>query len=105
MYWIVSDVRRERFLNRHLDEGTPTCSGLNYSGGKMLCAADQTEVSVVEIRRDLLDQPYRVDETAYFCPKEGVYFYHYEGGPRKLDVWLGPYRIDRPGRKLDDIEK
>jgi hypothetical protein len=101
---ILSDVRRERVLDRHLEEGVPTCTALKYAAGKTMCVADETEMTVFELRRDLLDQPYRVDETAYFCSKEGVYYYHYEGGTRKLDVWLGPFRIDRPGRKLDDLK-
>ena len=45
--------------------------------------------------------PYRIDETAYLCRKEGVYYYHYQGGPRKLDVWMGPYKIDRRRVKPD----
>ena len=101
---ILSDVRTWRNLDRHLEEGTPTCFGFRLAGAKTLCAADEAEMTVFDLRKDLLDQPYRVDETAYFCPKESVYYYHYEGGPRRLDVWLGPYRIDRPGRKLDDLK-
>ena len=101
---ILSDVRRERLLVYHLGEGAGSCSALKFEGPKTLCVADESEMSVYELRKDLLDQPYRVDETAYFCPKESVYYYHYEGGPRKLDVWLGPFAIHRPGRKLDDLK-
>lgn len=102
---ILSDVRRERFLDRHLDEGTSTCGGFRYEGAKPVCVADESDMVHFELRKDPQDRAYRVDETAYLCRKESVYYYHYEGGPRKLDVWLGPFRIDRPGRKLDDIGK
>ena len=42
------------------------------------------------------------DETAYLCRKEGLYYYHYQGGPKKLDMWMGPYRIDRKRVKPDE---
>jgi hypothetical protein len=101
---ILSDVRRERMLDRHLDEGVATCSAFKYEGAKTLCAADEAAVMIFDFTKGPQDHPYRVDEKAYFCPKESVYYYHYIGGPRKLDIWLGPYRINRPGRKLDDLK-
>ncbi len=101
---ILNDVRRWRALDKHLDEGFSTGPSFKFDGGKSLCAADESEVAIFELRSDLQDQPYRIEETAFLCPKESVYYYHYVGGPRKLDVWLGPYKIDRPGRKLDDYK-
>jgi len=101
---ILSDVRRWRFLDRHLDEGVRTCSAWKAEGDKTLCTADQVEMTLFILRSDLQDQPYRVEETAYYCPKESVYYYHYTGGPKQLDVWLGPYKIDRRLRRLDDYK-
>lgn len=101
---ILNDVRRWRGLEHHLDDGVPACSAFKPDGVRTICVADETEISIFQLRSDLQDQPYRVDETAYYCSKEGVYYYHYVGGPRRLDVWLGPYKIDRPPRKLDDYK-
>ena len=101
---ILNDVRRWRELLKHLDEGLSSGPMFKFDGGRSLCSADEMEISRFDLRNDLPDQPYRVEESAYFCPKESVYYYHYTGGPRKLDVWLGPYKIDRPGRKLDDYK-
>ena len=101
---ILNDVRRWRSLEKHLDEGVSTGPSFKFEAGKFLCASDESEVAVFELRSDLQDQPYRIEETALLCPKESVYYYHYTGGPRKLDVWLGPYKIDRPAKKLDDYK-
>jgi hypothetical protein len=101
---ILFDVRRGRFLDQHLDDGTPTCSAFKAEGAKSICVSDQSDMTFFDFTKDPADQPYRVDETAYFCPKESVYYYHYVGGPRRLDVWLGPFKIDRPARKLDDLK-
>lgn len=101
---ILNDVRRWRSLDRHLDEGTSTAPEFKYDGATPLCAADEAEVVTFLLRSDLQDQPYRVEEWAYLCTKESVYYYHYMGGTRKLDVWLGPYKIDRPAKKLDDYK-
>ena len=57
---------------------------------KPVCVACQEEMEVYSLKKDLADQPYRVEETAYYCRKESQYFYHYVGGRKKLDVWLGP---------------
>jgi hypothetical protein len=101
---ILSDVRRWRVLEQRLDEGQPTCTAWKAEREKTLCVADQAEMTIFNLRTDLQDQPYRVEESAYYCPKESVYYYHYAGGPRRLDVWLGPFKIDRPARKLDDYK-
>jgi hypothetical protein len=31
-----------------------------------------------------------------------VYYYHYKGGPKKIDGWMGPYKIERKRVKPDD---
>lgn len=101
---ILNDVRRWRQLEQHLDEGISTCSAYKVLEGKQVCSVDETEMPTFELRNDPTDKPNRVEETAIYCSKEGVYYYHYVGGPRKFDLWMGPYRIDRPAKKLDDYK-
>lgn len=101
---IVNDVRRWRQLDQHLKDGIPTCSAYKLVAGKLVCTGDETEMLSFDIKIEPTDQPNRIEETAVFCPKESVYYYHYLGGPRKWDVWLGPYKIDRPSKKLDDYK-
>jgi len=101
---ILSDVRKWRELDRRVEaEGVrevPRC--LKFVEGIPTCLTDQTQFEIYRLKEDLRDQPYRVDETAYLCRKEGMYYYNYKGGPRKLDVWMGPYRIDRKRVKPDE---
>jgi hypothetical protein len=59
---------------------------------------------VYPLKSDLADQVHRVDESAYYCRSEGVYHYHYVGGPQKLDVWLGPFKLVRRRLKPDETE-
>jgi hypothetical protein len=94
---LVSDVRIWRELDKKVDvEGRREVPvSLIFVGGVATCAADQTGFEIYRIKEDEVEKPYRVEETAYLCRKEGVYYYHYQGGPRKMDVWLGPYRIER----------
>lgn len=101
---LLNDIRLWRELDKKVaEEGqreVPTAFTLVQ--GVATCGTDQTEFEVYRLKEDLLDQPYRVDETAYLCRKEKVYYYHYQGGPRKLDVWMGPYRLDRKRIKPDE---
>lgn len=99
---ILNDVRRWRQLELKLDEGLPECPWIVRSEGIPKCAKDQEELVHFPLREDLPDQPYRVDEEAYYCPLESVYVYHYVGGPRKRNCWMGPFKIHRPPKKLDD---
>jgi hypothetical protein len=94
---IISDVRVWRELDKKAEtEGRREVPvSLIFVSGVATCAADKTEFEVYKIKEDEVDKPYRMDETAFLCRKEGVYYYHYQGGPRKTDVWMGPYRIDR----------
>jgi hypothetical protein len=100
---LLNDIRVWRELDKKVGvEGrreVPT--SLTLLSGVATCGLDQTEFEVYRLKEDLQDQPYRIDETAYLCRKEGVYYYHYQGGPKKLDVWMGPYRIDRRRVKPD----
>jgi hypothetical protein len=101
---ILSDVRQWRELDRRVQtEGqreVPRC--LKFVDGVPTCLTDETQFEVYRLKEDLRDQSYRVDETAFLCRKEGLYYYHYQGGPRKLDAWMGPYRIDRKRPKADE---
>jgi len=101
---LLNDVRVWRELDRKLDEGSPDCPGIVRKLGVPRCAKDDEELVHFPLKDDLPDKPYRVDEEAYYCPLESTYFYHYRGGPRRRDVWLGPYRIHRPPKKLDDVQ-
>jgi hypothetical protein len=99
---ITNDARKQRVLRARLDEGRSDCPWVVRVEGQVLCAADQTPVEFYLLWEDPLDVPNRVDERALFCRKESVYFYHYKGGPRRLDVWMGPYKIDRRRVLPDD---
>jgi hypothetical protein len=100
---LLNDIRVWRELDKKVSvEGrreVPT--SLNLISGVATCGLDKTEFEVYRLKEELQDQPYRIDETAYLCRKEGMYYYHYQGGPRKLDVWMGPYKIDRKRVKPD----
>lgn len=101
---ILSDVRVWRELDRKVEADgiREVPRALKYVEGVPTCLTDDTRFEIYRLKEDLRDQPYRVDETAYLCRKEGMYYYHYQGGPRKLDVWMGPYRIDRKRVKPDE---
>lgn len=94
---LISDVRVWRELDKKVaTEGVHEVPvSVIFTEGMATCAIDKTGFEVYKLRNDLIDQPYGIVETAYLCRKEGVYYYHYQGGPRKLDVWLGPFRIER----------
>ena len=92
---LITDVRVWRELTKRLDEGKKICEGIVFVDNEPCCARDQALLEIYILRNDLPDQAYRVDESVYFCNLEGTYYYHYRGGPRKLDVWLGPYKLVR----------
>jgi len=101
---ILNDVRIWRELDKKLetDGFREPPSAINNTSGIPTCTHDQTEYEIFALRSDLQDQPYRLEETAYYCRKENLYYYHYQGGPKKLNLWLGPYRIERKRVKTDD---
>lgn len=92
---LITDVRIWRELTTRLDEGKKICEGIIFVDKEPCCARDQELLEVYVLKNDLPDQAYRVDEAVYFCRLEGTYYYHYMGGPRKLDVWMGPYKLVR----------
>ena len=93
---LLSDVRVWRELHKHLDEGAKACAGLDYDdAGNPICVTDLKPFEVYALKIDAPDQVHRVEESAYYCREEGIYYYHYVGGPRRQNLWLGPYKIDR----------
>lgn len=91
---LTYDVRVWRELERKLHTGTPECGGLLWREGYVLCKKDETLFEIYHLRSEPVEMPNRVQEKVYFCREEGLYYYHYEGGPRRLNVWLGPYKLD-----------
>lgn len=92
---ITNDVRDMWLPEAELHKGTAECAGIKYEGIKPLCAycKGTPMMKVFTLRADPPDRQFPVRETTYFCPTESAYWYHYEGGPLKKDVWLGPRRI------------
>jgi hypothetical protein len=101
---ILSDVRTWRRLDIVVaEEGRKEApKSIVYPAGIATCDYDKNEFEIFQLKSDLADQPYRVEETAFYCRKENLYYYHYQGGPKRLDLWLGPYRIERKRPKTDD---
>jgi hypothetical protein len=104
---LLNDVRIWRQLEKIIEsEGrreVPVV--IKFTKVVAVCSNDETEFEIYRLKEDLLDQPYRVDETAYLCRKDKMYYYRYQGGPKKLDVWLGPYRIERRRPVADEQKK
>ena len=101
---ILNDVRIWRELTKRIEtEGfKEPPRAINTSSGIPNCTVDQTDFEIYVLKSDLADQPYRLEETAYYCRKESIYYYHYQGGSKKLNLWLGPYKIERKRPKTDD---
>jgi hypothetical protein len=99
---ILADVRKWRMLERRLEEGRAFCPDIVYKEKAPHCKVCEELMEVYSLKKDLADQPYRVEETAFYCRKESKYFYHYLGGRKKMDVWLGPYAIERKRVKPDN---
>lgn len=98
---LISDVRKWRMLDQRLDEGRAACPGITWRERVPVCASCKEDMEVYSLKKDLADQPYRVEETAYYCRKESQYYYRYVGGRKKIDVWLGPNAIERKRVKPD----
>lgn len=77
------------------EKGTSAAAGITYHGIKPFCSTCRggPPMKVFTLRADPADRQFPVRETAYFCPAESAYWYHYEGGPLRRDAWLGPRRI------------
>jgi len=90
---IMGDVREWWLPAADLHKGSPTCDAIRWErGDRPLCAlcAELPPMKVILLRADAPDRQHPVRETAYFCPAESRYWYRYEGGPLKREVWLGP---------------
>lgn len=85
-----------------LDTGQPVCNGVLFQEKKAICVKDRQQMEVYPLKKDPVDVPYRVEETAYYCREDKIYYYHYVGGPQKRDAWLGPYPMRRERPKTDD---
>lgn len=100
---IISDVRKWRMLTERLEEGRATCAAITWREKKVpVCAKCQEDMEAYTIREDIPETSYRVDETAFYCRKESQYYYHYVGGKKRLDVWLGPYALERKRVKPEE---
>jgi hypothetical protein len=99
---VINDIRKWRMLEQRLEEGRAGCASISWRERAPVCAKCQEDMEVYSIKEDLPDQTYRVDETAYYCRKESQYFYHYVGGKKRLDVWLGPYALERKRVKPEE---
>src|SRR5262245_65487779 len=66
---LLNDVRIWRQLDKIIDtEGRKEVPVvIKFNNGIPICANDETEFEIYRLKEDLLDQPYRVDETAYLC--------------------------------------
>lgn len=91
---VINDARTYRMLREKVaEEGRADCAEIEFKEGKALCKADHEKLDVIHFPGDAPDKPYRVEETAYYCAKESVYYYHYVGGRDRLDVWMGPCKV------------
>ena len=101
---LLNDVRIWRNLDtRVAAEGFKEYpKAIDNSTGVPVCHYDQTDLEIYSLKSDLADQPYRIEETAYYCKKESIYYYHYQGGPKKLNLWMGPYKLERKRAKNDE---
>lgn len=91
---ILNDARSWRMLREKAEEeGRADCREIRFVDGGPICAKDEEKLVVFQFPGDSPDKPYRVEETAYYCGEESVYYYHYVGGRDRLDVWMGPYKV------------
>jgi hypothetical protein len=86
---IINDVRDQLYRER-VEEGKPTCDGITWEKATPLCARDKARMIIVPISSEGIDRQYPVEETAFLCPEDGLYYYHYSGGKKRLDMWFGP---------------
>ena len=99
---IINDVRVWRELDKKLDEGKAVCTGMFYEDNVAKCANDKEDLEFYVFPDKTRDALYRVEESGYYCRKEGIYYYHYVGGQKGLDVWLGPYPLRRDRPKVEE---
>jgi len=90
---VINDAVNWRKLREHLEEGKADCPAVKMGAEGAECAADGEELEFIAFPGDPPDKPNRVEETAYYCSKESVYYYRYVGGRDRRDVWLGPCKV------------
>lgn len=98
---IINDVRNYRVLRARLDEGAPACPMVVIQGEEALCAKDGSKFMVC-VFPEGVEGPAAIRETAFYCNEEQHYYYNYHGGPRKRNVWLGPFRLKREPVRPDE---
>ena len=98
---VLDDVRNRRRLLEHLVEGRPNCDAIFYRNNKATCAKDESTLEVYPFPNKDPFSPHQVEETAYYCLQENLYYYNYKGGPYRLNVWFGPNRLERTRPNLD----
>ena len=99
---ILNDVRIWREVDQKLDDGKAVCTGILREGDATLCSQCKEELEYYLFPDKTKDQLYRVEESAYYCRKESFYYYHYVGGKKGLNVWLGPYTLKRERPKTEE---
>ena len=106
---LLMDIRVWRELDTKVRQGTRRCAALGYDeDGLALCTHDEEPFLIFDLTKDIPGTQNRVRELAYLCQEESVYYYHYIGGPDRLDTWQGPFRIARRRAEVDlgpDSEK
>jgi hypothetical protein len=99
---IINDVRKWRMLSHRLEEGRAGCAAITWREKTPVCAKCMEDMEAYTVREDQPETSYRVDETVFYCRKESQYYYHYVGGKKRLDVWLGPYALERKRVKPEE---
>jgi len=84
---ILTDVRIWRELHLHLERGRKQPGNPGSAGFRL------QEFEAFVLRDDPKEQRDAVTEIAFYSPSTGAYFYHYLGGPKSLDVWMGPFSL------------
>ena len=92
---VLDDVRNRRQLEEHLDEGRPTCDAIIYRDNNPTCAKDETTFEEYPFPNKAPFDPHPIEERAFYCRQESVYYYNYKGGPYRRDLWFGPYTLKR----------
>lgn len=71
--------------------------------GAMVCRRDKTALELVVLREPNYKD--RFTESAYYCPKERIWYYRYTSEDGKVDGFLGPYLLQREAYPESDAER
>ncbi len=97
---ITNEVRTNLFAARIDDDGKPACDAITWDKGVPTCVKDKVAMLTVAVRSDSTERQYPVTETAYYCPQDTSWWYHYAGGRPIKDAWMGPFTTGfKPGIK------